>query len=91
MKKTLALVLSLIMVFVMSISASAATSDSTKYYGMSKDEIQKEFLKNIEVIEKYIESKGTTVLKELSKEMKRLETILASETNMEDRAKLENL
>ena len=71
----------------MSLSAFAANSSAT----MSKDELRKQMDKNVKVIEKYIESKGTTLLNELNKEKNRLQSVLSSETNLEDKAKIENL
>lgn len=92
MKKILAFVLIIIMVFSTSLSVFAAdTSVSAKYNGMTKDELQNEFLKNIKKIEKYIESQDTTVLNELYKEKNKLENILASETDIGEKEKLENL
>lgn len=49
------------------------------------------FFENVTIIEDYIESQGTTVLKELNKEKERLNMLLNSEVVIDNRANLEGL
>jgi len=96
MKKILAIVLSIIIVFTMNTSSFAVTLNkfslnSTKFGELSNEKIQEKFIENIKEIERYIENQGTTVLQELSKEKERLEKILITESDICNRVKLENL
>lgn len=58
---------------------------------LSDAQVQQKLTENINSIEKYMESQGTSVLKELEKEKERLETLLDKETSPDGKVQLTNL
>ncbi|MGS5022292.1 hypothetical protein [Paenibacillus sp. JJ1683] len=58
---------------------------------LSNAQVQKKLTENIDSVEKYMESQGTSVLKELEKEKARLESLLDKETSPEGKVQLTDL
>lgn len=58
---------------------------------MSRDEINQEIIRNIDVFDEYFNENGITVESELLKEKARVEALFESEKNQEERSKLQNL
>lgn len=92
-KKIISSILAIVMMASIGANVFAEEKESlmNNFVSMSEDEINQQIIRNIDVFNQYFDENGITIESELLKEKARIEDLLKTEKNEQEKNRLKNL